>query len=299
MSIKTTIATINDVRQFITVDTSADITIIQPYIYQAENKYIKELIGSDLLEALRTYVENDRLPQDDDLDNLLDKVHYPLLHYAYRFGSDRMNIELSGSGYGVIKSENLLPASKDRTDALKAELELAADDGAEDLLEFLEANRATYPDWETSPAYSFQKKYFINNAEDIKKETGSEYRRMNFIKYRADLNLFEKDHVEATTCTPLFDRLKTVIKDGGGSAEELILINDYIIPACSWYMLYKSMDHMKYKERAIKELNALRIYLNDNVTDYPLFENSTCYEADVTPIFLRDQNDEDSPIFLM
>lgn len=289
---------IAQVRDFITVDISSDLRTIKPYIYQAENRFIKEIIGKDLLEILRTYVENPT-PADPDKDALLEKVRYPLINYAYRFSSDRLNVNISDRGMTVLNTDSEVPAAEWRITNVKDEFLVAAGDGAEDLIEFLEDNKAAYPEWETSDAYSFQKRYFINNAEDVKRVTGKEMKRMHFIKHRQDLNLFETEKIEAVTCTDLFDRLKTTIKDGGATPEEQILLDKFIVPACSWFMLAITDKNEYYKGKAKKEVQALRVYLNENVATYPLFQNSSCYEEGVTPIFPIDQNNEDSPIFLM
>jgi len=216
MAIKTLFKTIEEIREHITVDISSDFRTIGPYVKQAE-KFTTDIIGADLHAELLTVVHNENT--DEKLIALLEKVRLPLANFAYMLAIAKLNVNVGERGFTVTVSGNLTPASQWRVDDFRNSVKESANDALEDLISFLETNKADYPTWTASSAYSFQKKFFINNSKDINESVFIDISRLQFLELKPFIHQIERSVILPTMCEVLFQTLKTEILSGEISPE--------------------------------------------------------------------------------
>jgi hypothetical protein len=283
---------INQIKEQISVDISQDIRTLKPYIKQAERK-IKEIIGTALHSKLLTVVHDG--VSDADLESLLEKVRFPLAHYAYMHAVPQLSLTVGDMGIGVTMSQNIEPAAKWRLDDFSASLKRTGDEGLEELLQFLEENKSKYPDWSDSSAYSFQKKLFVNNAREFQMYTMREIPRLSFLNMRESIFRFEQNTVKKIVCTELFNNLKSQIAADDISPQNQFLL-DYIRPAACYFALYEVEQKEAFKNEYTRLLEELQEYLNTHAEEsYPLYFASDCYSAEST----IEKNDEESGLYIM
>ncbi len=291
---RTIFLTIAEIKEQISVDISSDIRTLQPYIKQAETRYLKEIIGTDLLELLRAAV-NDEDAITPELEALLPVVRYPAAHFAYMLAVPQLSLNVGETGIGVTMSGNFEPAAEWRLKNFSISLENTGYDGVEELLEFLETYVADYPEWVLSPAYSFNKKLFVNNAAEFETATMIDIPRLKFLHLRSHLYMFEQNTVKKTISAALADEIKAQIIADTLSPENELLLNSYIRPAECYFALWKMEDKAELKLEYTRLVEELQAYLNTNAATYPLYEASDCYST----LSVIGLNDEASGFFMM
>ncbi len=269
----------NDLHQFITVSIDNQLRVTKPYIKQAE-KHIREITGDMLFDKLLDYVHQDT--ENIVLEKLLPNVQLPLAYFSFWLGLDFLNVHIGNTGITVASTESLVPASEKRTENLRESLHLSALDGLEELIKFLEENATDYPEWTTSAAYSFNRRFFINNANDFYLATNKKISRLDFLKYREYISLTESV-IKGTISSELFLELKSQIKTNSVSETNKKLLG-YITPVVGFSVLAKKTEKEIYQLEATRLMEELQQFLQKNATNYPLYMNSNNYSPKDTTL---------------
>lgn len=276
---------IQQIRDYITVDISSTLNVVAPYLSQAE-KYVRDIVGDELYDLLVDYVQNG-LGANEDYDNLLPYCRLPLANFGYLLAVDKINVNVGQTGITVTVSNNVEPASQWRIDQFKKSLEDAGYAALEELLKFLEKNVAKYTQWTSSNAYSYQRKYFINNASDFQFFTEKNISRLEFLKMKEYIKLSEVQ-IQGIVCDTLFAELKEQYATKTITVENQKLLN-YIQPAVCYSALTKKDDNLIYSNEAKRLMETLRVYLNINAITYPLYIASDCYSSASEEIDYEDK----------
>jgi len=283
----TIFSSIEELRDFITLDISSDFETIKPYIIQAE-KEVREITGDELFDLVVEYVnqepEDPENPEDEPEDDnserfdlLLPYMRSSLANFGYLYAIDKLNVNVGNTGITVASNNNFTPANEWRITNLKNSLQTSADDSQEELLKFLENNVGDYDEWVDSDAYSFQKKFYINNASEFFNSISKKITRTYFLSLREYVLLSENDVIEAIS-KELNDEIKAEILNGDVSENNQILLN-WIKPAVCYLALSKKEKNEDWRQQGAKNIKQLRNYLNANAEDYPLYLASDCYNV--------------------
>jgi hypothetical protein len=119
-------------------------------------KHFPRLLGDTLTDALALFGTGPE-PDDsgsgiaaDDMELLSAKVVPALANLAVLESISFFDVVLTSSGFGVVRNNNIAPASKERVQAFTEGCLSAANDFADILLAFMEKNQAIYTDWNKS-----------------------------------------------------------------------------------------------------------------------------------------------------
>ncbi|NHZ84413.1 MAG: hypothetical protein GWP19_00850 [Planctomycetia bacterium] len=293
MAIKTLFTTIEQIQDYITVDVSSNERTILPYMLQAE-KFTTEIVGKALRADLIEVVHGNN--DEEKLKDLLKIVRLPLANFGYMLATEKMNVNVGEKGFTVTENQNLAPASQWRVDNFRESVKQSGYDGLEDLLEFLEDNVKHYPHWEMSKAYSFNKQFFINNAEEFKTAIKKEITRVKFLNLKPFIHQIERSYIRKTTCPRLFDVIKNEILGGKVSPNNLKLLNEYIRPAVCYLALDKKEENENWELEGIGYVEELQDFLNNNADNYPDYKISNCHKDPTVEV--EEKNNEDSGFYI-
>lgn len=285
---KTIFKEIAELRNFITIDVSSDLSVIMPYLKQAE-KYVRDIIGDTLFDMLVEFVQDETT--SEVLTKLLPYCQLALANFGYFLAIDKLNVNVGNAGITVASTSSLVPASKERIDRLRESVELSGYDALEELIKFLEKNISDYPEWKDSEAYSYNKQFFINNADDFYKTIHKQITRLQFLSMKEFIALAEIK-IKGVVCSELFEELKAQILSEEISNANKILLED-IKPAICYLSIDFQSENPLARNEANCRMETLRLFLNANAEDYPLYLNSTCYSSTLK----SDLNDEESGLF--
>lgn len=276
-------------------DLSADSLI--PYVEAAQEKYMIRYLGEDLLYDLDAWydVPSPNIPYT----NLLPHVQRALAQFAVYLASADWDIQIGQQGFQTISSGNntMVPASTHRVERFNKNREQMGYDAIEVMLRFLEKNKADYPDWVNSPAYTWSTELLIPNAEEFDKLVSIAGSRLQYMKMRPEMKNIEILELEARISKAMLDTIKLQ-----AASSSLNTANEKVYPLLKMALAnltaakcMEPTDH--YRRLGDTYVNsALKIML-ESPADYPEFESSPQYDPGRTEINKFD-NDEAQSIFV-
>jgi len=295
-------------KEYLKINATLDDSNFTPFIPDAEEKYLKPVLGDELFAILDTWAD-EKNPEDDDyeiLNALYEKVIPVIARFTLFIAAPQLDVNIGESGFTVLTSNNLVPASAQRVDKSIASMEQLAWNRVEILLKFLEENKDDYPEWVTSDAYTMQLRNLINSAAEFDKYVDIDKSRLTFQKMRHEMDNIERIDVIPVISQEMFDTLMTKIKGDEevyGELEEMTEQEQKLLTHLRYFVANKAagkvlkIDTSLVATFHIKEAKAL---LNLNPDDFPDFRDSGLYDEDDPdiPPFSDYENTEDSSIFV-
>lgn len=295
------IKSIDEVQKYLSVDISMSEKTVIPYVQPAEVEVIR-LLGKELYAELDEWYnlgeeegEEGEGTDGDALAALLPYVQRPVVNFAYHKGLSMLNVSIGNNGIAVVSNASLTPASKQRTDDLKADLERNAWDAMESLLEFLEENIADYESWESSEAYAYQYEYLISSARRFDELLRIDRSRLTYLAWRptmADVELLE---IYPVVSKEYCDELKEEIKAGSVSEENQVIL-PYLQKALAYLTAAIERD-AKFANRGKAYLMEAKRLMDADIENYETYAASDAYDVDDTT-YIKYENTEDSGFFV-
>lgn len=285
------IKTTEEIQQYVSVDINLQQKSVLPYMFHGENQIVR-LLGKALYNTLHEYYNDDEATPDAALDALLPHVQRPLANFAIHYGLSALNVSINPTGIGVINTQNIAPASKDRTDALKKDLMDAAQDAMESLLEFLEENIDDYDDWTTSEAFAFQYDVLITSARKFDEIYRIERSRLKFLEWKPRMKDVEFLEIAPVVSQDFIDELKEQIMDCD-LTEENEKILTYLQKALAYITAGQMLKDDKLVQVGTNFLMSGKRYMDTNISDFATYAASTAYDV-AKPPYTRYINDPDS-----
>lgn len=269
------IKSIEDVKKYLSIDISMNTRTIEPYYKPAEEQLIR-LLGKELFDEIDEYC-NYGETEDPELDLLLPYVQRPVVNFAFFLGLSMLNVSIGDNGIAVVSNSNLTPASRERTDTLKHDLEQAAYNAMESLLEFLEDNQEDYPLWKSSEAYSYQYDFLISSGRGFDELLRIDRSRLTFLNWRPTMADVEFRDIMPAVSKEFIQELKDQIKSGSVTGA-----NRVVLP-----LLQKSLAYLTaaieynegYETRGRQYLMQAKRILDAAPDKYPAYKTSNAYIA--------------------
>ena len=192
-----------EIRQYITVNSSISFDSISPYIEYAETTYIKAILGSDQYLELCAYYEDplawpdnpaDPKTHEDDLEKLLSLVQRSLINLAYHDGFSMLSVNIGDSGAYRKETENQKALFQYQEENLKTSFRTQGFNGLDAILEFLEDNIEKFPVFAASDTYTVFKSKFIKTTPEFDEIVNIRNSRLVFLhlqRYIDQVNDFE------------------------------------------------------------------------------------------------------------
>jgi len=268
-----------NIKKYIPLRTSSmDINQLESFENRALYKYFPQYIGMDLV---------DDIAGDDPDDDLLVKVKPVLANLTYLEATPFLDVVSTTTGFGVIRNNNVAPASIERVKALKQGCLQAANDFMDQLLYFLEENQNTYTDWNKS---SLNEGSLIINSAVCTTIANKEITRPRFIKLIPHIAKIEYTKIYAALSSQFLVELQA-----GSDA----IVKPDIQKALFWFAIAELEENNSKKmliiQTANQHLNKALAYLKNHLTDYVTY-SSYGYEA---PYDNDDDDFEEEPGFFV
>lgn len=271
------------------------------------NQYTRMHVLPFISEAQYTplearYLAGNTTPQDDFLLPFLQPAiaHYTYIHLltSYRVNLSQMGVQESRSADDGSSS----PANFFAINDAKTEAANTADFFMEQLLAFMEANKADYPGWAASEAYTEIKSCFIFNTAQLNQYVKASNSRRTFLAMKSELLWIQENRIRPDLGETFYDQLLSQVKDNSLTAanEKVVkLVRAFLaksamvmaIPNHQVEYLHGGILVKTYLDESPRKLAAnadavssliesfsrqatearanLLSFLNDNATDYP------------------------------
>jgi hypothetical protein len=177
-------STISEIKTILPIGVGNEFNRLKPHIENAENRYIKPLLGFDMYDALvKLYdTEESQAPVDDEIlrRELLGKVQFATIHLAFHIGFDFLNVSVTDAGFQRIETERTKGLYKYQEDSIKAFFAESGFNALDDVLTFLELNIDSFEEFMNSENFNKLITSFLPNVKTIE-EIPFNIRRSNLI----------------------------------------------------------------------------------------------------------------------
>lgn len=302
------LSNINEIKGYYSrLNVNSDFESFSSFIADATIKYLQPLIGQETIDAMEEwYADWDGTTIDPtDLVNskLLSHIQRCLTYYTMLDAAPVMALDLGDNGLTEKTTDGTTPVRQFIYNNLVEYLSQSADNFAENLLFYLETNSADYPFWDESESRQNQRKLFLDSGKRLVDFIPMTEPRRFYLGMVPSINKIETLVIQEMLGSALFEELKTQMAAGNLTVENELLVSK-IRPVVAYHSMVDCLPNMSVSVGAtgIKILNAsdtqrnrsaediqhsivtqyrgnattyeglLRKFLNDNFSDYPLFE---------------------------
>jgi hypothetical protein len=150
--------TITEIKAILPIGVGNDFNRIKSHIENAENRYIKPLLGFEMYDALEALYKADesQTPTDDEKlrRELLGKIQFATIYLAFYIGFDFLNVSVTDAGFQRMETERTKGLYKYQEDAIKAFFAETGFNALDDVLTFLELNIDSFEEFMTSENFN-------------------------------------------------------------------------------------------------------------------------------------------------
>jgi len=247
------IKTIDEVKnQCSIIELNMNILSLASYIGSAE-KYIKECLGSALYTALgASYNGTIAVPYIA----LLPYVQKPLANIALYYWINGGQLQVNDKGVQIDHSGASKTAFQWQIDAWKADLEQDGFNGLDELLQFLQDNKATYTTWVADTnAFTINKAFFNPDAVSFHKILAIDNSHRTFKALSPYIQQAHDMELKAMLGDTFYDELKAALLADSLTADQKLLVPN-LKKMEVYYGMAKAVENLRF---TVKN-NGLRIF---------------------------------------
>lgn len=248
--------TVDEFRKYVPINANMSFDTIKPAIIEAEEMFIKTLLGDFYAVLLADYTDHtdaegiDKAPPDNmNADNilLLPYVQRCLAHYASYLSVESVGVTVGDSGIQQSFSQNSQPAPRWKVRDLQASYVSKGDRFADKLLAYLEENAsvAKYGAWFADiDANSKMSGLIVYGTAIASKYIDINDSRRIFLRLKKRIQQIEALHIKALICGDQYEELVTQAQTGTLTAANQSLIAK-IEPLVSKKALYETLPSLR------------------------------------------------------
>jgi len=212
-----------------------------PYIDEAQETFIKPVLGNVFYDQLQDLMALDPVPPDDgtaeaNLVKLVEMIRKPLALYALWLGADEFGVSISSQGIQVIESPTHKIAPQYRVQNLKENWIRRANTSLDLVLKFLDEHKEDYPGYDQQDA-----DLFIRGTLEFNSEVDIRESRRVFVSLKPIIRSVEKKYIRPTLSAELFDELKAAWQSGEDLTPLQIALLDLIRPALAHLTMARAL----------------------------------------------------------
>ena len=212
-----------------------------PYIGEAQETFIKPVLGDTLYQQLQETAnpivrEPEQKPVDTHLFDLLEMIRKPLALYALWLGADEFGVSISSQGIQVIETPTHKTAPQYRVQNLKENWIRRANTSLDLVLKFLDEHKEDYPGYEPQDA-----DLFIRGTLEFNSEVDIRESRRVFVSLKPVIRSVEKKYIRPTLSAELFDELKNAWKSDDDLTTAQMVLLDLIRPALAHLTMARAL----------------------------------------------------------
>jgi len=249
-------------------------------------------------------------------DALLILLRHSISFISFHFGFDMLNTVFSNQGFHRIENADGSKKAlfQRQEENLKRTFKVQGYNKLELALAYMENNKEEFATWVASDAYTITKSYFINSSNEFSDIYNISNSRLVFLKLKNAQVLAEDFDIKPLIGIDYYDSLKAQILSGTISDEDamFLIILKKAVAYCSiarggysliaelnefgFYQFMSESNELNFRiESAASEkmigsilayaekigksyLRSCESFLKKNITDYPLYANSTAYD---------------------
>ncbi|MEA3378039.1 MAG: DUF6712 family protein [Nanoarchaeota archaeon] len=320
------ITTNSEIKNYVSVSIALEYDTLKPYLKICERDYLKTLFGADLLARLLSGSGGSAGTDDSDLITLVKTAEVDIALWLWAKSVGTVNV--SSAGIRRNETENLKTAYKYQEKAVIDSFKGNGLNGLDAILDYLESNIENYPEFENWDNYIVFKDTLVSRTAEFNKIYNIGSSRLVFLRMKQFLRKVEEIDILTLIGADLYDLIlgEYQLNDFTGKNETLF---KYLQKALIFKAVYKAITELNvnisdkgfhfveqsgdsvYTKKTKLDTETLanlqkqaktdfqsyfetvRQYLLSNLSDFPLYENSTAYNTTASPSpFYRDNDNK-------
>lgn len=245
---KTIVQTFDEVQQYLAINAELEISQFYPDLEWAENRYLKPILGEELLEYLRVQLDSSNMSAEAIA--LLPYCQKIEVYLAMCKFIPMLQVQVSAAGVRINTDGGNKTAFQWQIEDLKQEY--LAEKGfqfIEDLYKFLEDNQEDYEalGWEGDLTTN-NRQFFIRSATDFNQHVRINESRRVYVNIMPIMKAVEDFRIEGQLGTDFYQELKDAIRadtlggeDSNADGPEIDLVNKYIAPAVAYLTMSEAL----------------------------------------------------------
>lgn len=261
----TLISTIAEFKKYIAIDGNMSWATLEPYVKEAEQMYIIDLLGKDFYEEfLELYeasvAETTPTPLEEDNETLLPYIQRCLAYYAQLHSLIALAVTYGDKGIRQHRAEDSEAAPRWLQEKLAFQALKNGDIHADALLKFLEENgdEDTYTTWVDSTANTLSSGVIVYGTIIASKYIDINHSRRVYLKLKNKIREIEKKYIPKLIGQEQYAEILEQLKDldPGALTEDNAALVEKLEPIIAKRALYMQLPFMRVQ---INE-NGLFIY---------------------------------------
>lgn len=254
-------------KNYLPIYNSAKIDNIKAYIEEAAIKWVKPLLGDYYTTLLDGYDEATYAVGTDEEGELLSRLQRAVANLTYYLAIPALNVQMKGSGgFTIDQSGTSVPASQWRVDDLRRQVFESGMDALDDMLEYLEAQKAHFTVWAADDIYSELNKHFITTAKEFNKHVYIKSSRATFVAMEPVMKQVEEFDVRPLLGDDYYDALKAKVLADTTTEEDDRIIT-WLLPGIAQLTLAKGLDQLSLDISQAGVLINTRSAIQDNARE--------------------------------
>lgn len=210
----TLLKSIDDIKKYVSVNKNIKWASIEPYVKQADRKYIKNLVGTVIYNDYATTTPTDAT--ELEVYDLLSEASANLAWFIYL---PLANVQVSDNGISVATGADYKAAEWWQIKDLRRSLLEAGLQALDEALKIMEANEDDFINWTQTEGYTVFNELFVKRTDTFHRWFGIANSRKTFLALRP--YMLETHH---QYFTPVFnDATISTIKTGTDTIQQQVL----------------------------------------------------------------------------
>lgn len=234
------IKTTAELKKYVAVQQNTEIKSILPDLERAEDAFIVPHLGwAQYSELLAAYGSSTLLTPA--LGFLLERVQAALANLALAQYADIGQVAISDAGFQINVQDAVKTAFAWQIEGVKGYFLRNGYNALEKLLRFLEENRAAYPLWVNSEAYTIFKSHLINSSSEFSGYCDIGDSRRTFLALRPIMRTVEQLTVAPQITPGLYAQVLDEIRTGAALSEPAGTLLELLRPAVAHLVIAEAI----------------------------------------------------------
>jgi hypothetical protein len=282
------ISNIETLKLFVPTIVGTDFNKYSAFVESAELWLEKEITGKVLYNLLLNPPDDLAEGETAELDKAIKFAQAVVAYKAYADGIPHFDLVETESGFAIVSTEKLAPASQQRVAALQTGMYKKLSEAVEALLEYLEDATTLHDEWKGSPTYTLLSDTYIVTLREFCRYVQYPGNRLEFVALKpAMLNAIHLK-IEPVISAELSDEIIEELRD-----EDLSIANEDILRPLRFAFANFTLGN---EEIAQAYLMRVRKKLFGNPEDFPAFMGSDIYTSWLASAS-GTMNTADAPLF--
>jgi hypothetical protein len=244
------ITTIEEIKKYIAIDGNSTMVTMQPYLDEAQQIYLVELLGQPFIDALQTAYDSASGVVDDISDNnikaLFPYVQRAFSYYALLLAIPHLTVSVGDMGVRTDRSDESDPAPRWQIEKLQLHYLKNGDIHADKLLAHLEATAtgSVFPSWFNSTFNTKNSGFIVYSTAIASRYISINNSRRVFLSIRNKIREIEQRSIPKLIGAAQYAELVAQLRGNNVSANNALLIGK-LEPIISKQALYMQLPFMR------------------------------------------------------